>query len=68
MTEHYIEGNYTKYNSNAGFVAGETDDSSLRNTPNAFSHFTFVHSLNSLLIIDIQVQRDADLSLPFLRY
>jgi elongation factor 2 kinase len=54
-TEHFIEGEYIKYNSNAGFVAGDNEDNAcVRNTPNAFSHFTFAHSDNSLLIIDIQ--------------
>lgn len=35
--EHYIEGDYVKYNSNSGFVKSEA----LRMTPQAFSHFTF---------------------------
>ncbi|RNA05755.1 eukaryotic elongation factor 2 kinase isoform X5 [Brachionus plicatilis] len=48
--EHYIEGNYIKYNSNAGFV----EDSSIRNTPNAFSHFTFEFSNHELIVVDIQ--------------
>uniref|UniRef100_A0A1I8FAK8 Alpha-type protein kinase domain-containing protein n=1 Tax=Macrostomum lignano TaxID=282301 RepID=A0A1I8FAK8_9PLAT len=34
--EHYIEGEYIKYNSNSGFV-----DEKLRQTPHALSHFTF---------------------------
>jgi elongation factor 2 kinase len=48
--EHYIEGNYIKYNSNAGFV----EDLHLRLTPHAFSHFSFEYSNHELIIIDIQ--------------
>ena len=35
--EHFIEGNYVKYNSNSGFVKSDA----IRMTPQAFSHFTF---------------------------
>ncbi len=48
--EHYIEGNYIKYNSNAGFV----EDAHLRFTPHAFSHFTFECSNHELIVVDIQ--------------
>lgn len=48
--EHYIEGKYIKYNSNAGFV----EDIHLRNTPHAFSHFTFEISNHELIVVDIQ--------------
>lgn len=48
--EHYIEGNYIKYNSNAGFV----DDLHIRLTPQAFSHFTFEFSSHELIVVDIQ--------------
>ncbi|CAF0889007.1 unnamed protein product [Brachionus calyciflorus] len=48
--EHYIEGNYIKYNSNAGYV----ENSIVRNTPNAFSHFTFEFSNHELIVVDIQ--------------
>ncbi len=48
--EHYIEGNYIKYNSNAGFV----EDLHLRLTPHAFSHFSFEYSNHELIIVDIQ--------------
>lgn len=47
--EHYIEGNYVKYNSNSGFV-----EDSLRYTPQALSHFTFERSSHQLIIVDIQ--------------
>lgn len=48
--EHYIEGKYIKYNSNAGYV----DDHHLRNTPHAFSHFTFECSNHEQIVVDIQ--------------
>ncbi|KAK3089352.1 hypothetical protein FSP39_002962 [Pinctada imbricata] len=47
--EHYIEGDYVKYNSNSGFV-----DENLRYTPQAFSHFTFERSGHQLIIVDVQ--------------
>ena len=47
--EHYIEGNYVKYNSNSGFV-----EDSLRYTPQAISHFTFERSGHQLIVVDIQ--------------
>ncbi|KAL4240978.1 Eukaryotic elongation factor 2 kinase [Mactra antiquata] len=47
--EHYIEGDYIKYNSNSGFV-----EEHLRFTPQAFSHFTFERSGHQLIVVDIQ--------------
>jgi len=47
--EHFIEGDYIKYNSNSGFV-----DENLRLTPQAFSHFTFERSGHKLIIVDVQ--------------
>ncbi|XP_061182079.1 eukaryotic elongation factor 2 kinase-like isoform X1 [Saccostrea echinata] len=47
--EHFIEGEYIKYNSNSGFV-----DENLRYTPQAFSHFTFERSGHTLIVVDIQ--------------
>ncbi|KAA3677515.1 elongation factor 2 kinase [Paragonimus westermani] len=47
--EHFIEGTYRKYNSNSGFV-----DEVARNTPQAFSHFTFEQSGHRLIVVDIQ--------------
>ncbi|CAL8094189.1 unnamed protein product [Calicophoron daubneyi] len=47
--EHFIEGTYRKYNSNSGFV-----DDVIRNTPQAFSHFTFERSGHRLIVVDIQ--------------
>jgi elongation factor 2 kinase len=51
--EHLLEGEYIKYNSNSGFVvAGE--ECPIRNTPQAFSHFTFAHTGGEALVVDIQ--------------
>ncbi|XP_059168099.1 eukaryotic elongation factor 2 kinase-like [Physella acuta] len=47
--EHFIEGEYIKYNSNSGFV-----EENLRLTPQAFSHFTFERSGHQLIVVDIQ--------------
>lgn len=48
--EHFIDGKYIKYNSNSGFV----EDVHVRNTPQAFSHFTFECSNHELIVVDIQ--------------
>lgn len=48
--EHYIEGDYIKYNSNSGFISCEN----MRLTPQAFSHFTFERSGHELIVVDIQ--------------
>ncbi|XP_046400043.1 eukaryotic elongation factor 2 kinase-like [Ischnura elegans] len=48
--EHFIEGNYIKYNSNSGFV----QDDQHRQTPHAFSHFTFERSGHEVIVVDIQ--------------
>ncbi|XP_015930457.2 eukaryotic elongation factor 2 kinase [Parasteatoda tepidariorum] len=48
--EHYIEGDYIKYNSNSGFISCEK----MRLTPQAFSHFTFERSGHELIVVDIQ--------------
>eukprot|EP01103_Thecamoeba_quadrilineata_P007634 TRINITY_DN17487_c0_g1_i1.p1 TRINITY_DN17487_c0_g1~~TRINITY_DN17487_c0_g1_i1.p1 ORF type:complete len:454 (-),score=72.00 TRINITY_DN17487_c0_g1_i1:103-1464(-) len=47
--EPYIEGTYKKHNNNYGYVS---DDH--RNTPQAFSHFTYHYSSHTILICDIQ--------------
>lgn len=48
--EHFIDGQYTKYNSNSGYV----DDDQIRFTPQAFSHFTFECSNHQFMVVDIQ--------------
>ena len=47
--ERYIPGDYVKHNNNFGHVS-DTE----RNTPQAFSHFSFEASERQLLIVDIQ--------------
>ncbi len=49
--ENFIDGPYIKYNSNGGFVL---DDEAHRQTPQAFSHFTFERSGHELIVVDIQ--------------
>eukprot|EP01061_Rhynchopus_euleeides_P022998 TRINITY_DN37487_c0_g1_i1.p1 TRINITY_DN37487_c0_g1~~TRINITY_DN37487_c0_g1_i1.p1 ORF type:complete len:824 (+),score=372.49 TRINITY_DN37487_c0_g1_i1:39-2474(+) len=46
--EHYLEGNYVKYNNNSGYCL------SSRSTPQAFSHYTYAKSLGQLMVVDIQ--------------
>eukprot|EP00658_Telonema_sp_P-2_P081838 TRINITY_DN8495_c0_g2_i5.p1 TRINITY_DN8495_c0_g2~~TRINITY_DN8495_c0_g2_i5.p1 ORF type:complete len:659 (-),score=157.74 TRINITY_DN8495_c0_g2_i5:352-2328(-) len=58
--ERFIEGDYVKYNSNRGFVRSEEDNQSpthellVRQTPQAFSHFSWQESGGELIIVDIQ--------------
>jgi hypothetical protein len=47
--ERFIDGPYRKHNNNIGFVS-EAE----RNTPQAFSHFTYYASNRCLVICDIQ--------------
>lgn len=49
MAEPKLQGNYTKHSNNFGFVSPED-----RNTPQAFSHWTWVASSGRLLVCDIQ--------------
>lgn len=61
--ERFVSGEYIKHNSNSGFVgamdmdehAGErTKHVHVRNTPQAFSHFSWHHSGGQLIVVDIQ--------------
>ena len=47
--EPYLAGDYKKHNNNWGYV-NDND----RNTPQAFSHFTHVHTRGRYLVVDIQ--------------
>ena len=47
--EKYVEGEFIKYNNNTGYVSQDQ-----RNTPQAFSHFTYEFSKKKLIIVDIQ--------------
>ena len=41
--EAFIDGEYIKHNSNAGYVADESQAGVSRRTPQCFSHFTYVY-------------------------
>ena len=47
--EPFLEGSYTKHNNNYGYVAKDK-----RNTPQAFSHFSWEYTKGKLMIVDIQ--------------
>lgn len=47
--EEYLPGVYAKYNNNGGW---RSDDD--RNTPQAFSHFTYNYAQGKIIIVDIQ--------------
>ncbi|OQS05457.1 inositol-3-phosphate synthase [Thraustotheca clavata] len=59
--EEYLPGAYVKYSNNNGFVGKETSttEERERNTPQAFSHFTFVASDYRLMVVDIQGVNDS---------
>ncbi|KAI9910638.1 hypothetical protein PsorP6_010420 [Peronosclerospora sorghi] len=54
--EDFLPGAYVKYSNNSGYVGRETSttEERERNTPQAFSHFSFVASDFRLMIVDIQ--------------
>ena len=49
--EKFLVGHFEKYNSNSGYV----NEENVRNTPQAFSHFSFERSRHSIMVVDIQV-------------
>jgi len=49
--ERFIEGEYVKHNNNFGW---KEDEDSCRNTPQAFSHFTYEASNHEMIVVDIQ--------------
>ena len=51
--EAFIDGVYRKHNNNFGYVSEEE-----RNTPQAFSHYTYEASGRQILIVDIQGVQD----------
>lgn len=59
--EEYLPGAYVKYSNNNGYVGKETSSTEERerNTPQAFSHFTFVASDYRLMVVDIQGVNDS---------
>ena len=50
--ESYIEGHFSKYNGNAGYV--DRASPRLRATPQAFSHFTFCRTQGEKIVVDVQ--------------
>ncbi|CAI5747538.1 unnamed protein product [Peronospora destructor] len=59
--EEFLSGAYVKYSNNSGYVGRETSttEERERNTPQAFSHFSFVASDFRLMIVDIQGVADS---------
>ncbi|CAI5743256.1 unnamed protein product [Hyaloperonospora brassicae] len=59
--EEFLPGAYVKYSNNNGYVGRETSSTEERerNTPQAFSHFSFVASDFQLMIVDIQGVADS---------
>jgi len=51
--EYYIEGKFVKHNNNCGYINEEE-----RNTPQAFSHFSYEDSNGQLIVVDIQGVKD----------
>jgi len=47
--ERFVAGDYRKHNNNFGYVSEDE-----RNTPQAFSHFTYEASVHTMLVVDIQ--------------
>ncbi|KAJ4224224.1 hypothetical protein NW757_014354 [Fusarium falciforme] len=52
--EPLIEGEYVKYNSNAGWVNNDNPSDPVSMAAQAFSHFTFERSLGRFLVCDLQ--------------
>lgn len=52
--EPLIDGEYVKYNSNAGYVCPDHESDPVHMAAQAFSHFTFERSLGRFLICDLQ--------------
>eukprot|EP00667_Euglena_gracilis_P009117 EG_transcript_9254 len=47
--ETFLPGKYVKYNNNWGYV-----DKDARNTPQAFSHFSYQYTKGRMMVVDIQ--------------
>jgi hypothetical protein len=52
--ERLISGEFQKHNTNVGATLGSGEWAEERNTPQAFSHFTYEASKGTLLVCDIQ--------------
>lgn len=53
IMEPRLEGQYKKYSNNFGYVDKED-----RNTPQAFSHFTYQYTNGKMIVVDIQGVKD----------
>lgn len=53
ILEPKLEGAYKKYSNNFGYVDKED-----RNTPQAFSHFTYQYTNGKMIVVDIQGVKD----------
>lgn len=60
FAESFVEGEYVKHNTNSGYVGawieGKSDDEQgdIRDTPQAFSHYTFSKSKGEHIIVDVR--------------
>jgi hypothetical protein len=52
--EPFLDGEYTKYNNNAGYINQRRSDDRFREAALAFSHFTFERSRGQFLVSDLQ--------------
>ena len=52
LAQHYLSGEYIKYNNNYGWVNNKICKSSL--IAQAFSHFTYEFSMGTILVVDVQ--------------
>ena len=56
LVEDYVSGEWTKWNSNAGYVNSQANSLSLH----AFSHWTWAHTKGQVLVCDLQGVRQDD--------
>ena len=52
--EPFLDGEYTKYNNNAGFISKRRSNDRFHEAAQAFSHFTFERSRGWFLVSDLQ--------------
>lgn len=52
--EPFIDGEYVKYNNNAGYVKEQDPDDSFDDAAQAFSHFTYERSFGIFMVTDLQ--------------
>jgi hypothetical protein len=54
VMEPLLDGAYVKYNDNEGRVFAQPEDGRVRDTPQAFSHFSYLASGGTSLVCDLQ--------------